>query len=634
MNRFEVFPRDDDFTRALADFDATLALSPAEKRTNWNYATLFRDAGQRAEDAGDEGLTVANDIFNSLCFGALSEGEAQPLGEEVAAIRRNFEASREPSEGLLPADGSAPSRWVHSVARLQTGHYDALGRLCLAIANPQLRARVADFLWITRQDYRAGNAAVAAYLEASRLERAKSWVDGVLFLQRALRIERELKSKNKVALQEAHSELQNNAGDPSFYSNHLMRSMRELRIGDALLCAPLAERAAQNAENAPDPEYRRAEAYWDLAIYWHGRNRNAAGKEVAQWALSNCYEKHAAFILARPGQNAPFSHAEHWIGYAVDTLRKIATDVALAKAEALHRQMIDYQRRARGEIQPSFHPVDFSQEMQEAQRRVQGLPFLEALGQFCLLHQPPSLHSLCRHSYAIARQAPFYSRAAKRQISFTGGTAAFEKRLADALQNKREKRRVRMIGQAHILQGLTARGSLLTGIRVLVSEHRMSEAAFLPLLEGCLFVPDGHEKFWARGLAAGARGEWMASSHLLVPQIEAGFRTLLLGFGATPPPEVVRSGREWGMQDFLFDSNCCKILTPVFGEALLYDARVLLCEKFGANLRPNLAHGLAPDGAFASQYTNYLIYLWWLALRLLIVVLSAQPALLSSQTDE
>ena len=632
MKAFDTLSTDADFARALADFDAAFVNLPLDKRNTWSLALLFRDAGEESEKARNVGLTIANDVFNSLCFGTLGEDGAQPLGEDVAAIAKNFQANKEPFDGLLSPDGSAPRRPVHPVARLRTEHYDALGRICNTINVPQLRARVADFLWITRRDFRAAQVAIDAYLQASRVERAKDWVGGLLFLKRALRIERELNLKNGAAFREVESELQNHKGDLTFYSSWLMKLMLELRVGNAPACATLAEAAAQAAET--EPEWHRAEAYWDLAIQWHRRAKNPLGENTAQWALAACYEKHAAFILARPGQNAPFSHAEHWIGCAVATLRKIGDPAAATKAQDLHQLLLDYQRRALREMQPMLHPVDLSPMVQDAQQKVQGLSLIEALARFALLHQPSSLRALCRSSHSIAKETPFLSRTAKRQISFSGGTAAFEKKMDDERKDKRERRRVRMIGHARLQQELAALGSLSAGLQVLISEHRLNEAAFLPLLEGCLFVPPGHERLFARALVMGAQDDWMASAHLLVPQIEAGFRALLLGFGATPPPEVQRGEREWGLQDFLFDARCWNILSSVFGEALLYDARVLLAEKFGANLRPHLTHGLVPDGAFGSQFTLFLIYLWWLALRLVFSVLHVQPALLSSSGAE
>ncbi len=68
------------------------------------------------------------------------------------------------------------------------------------------------------------------------------------------------------------------------------------------------------------------------------------------------------------------------------------------------------------------------------------------------------------------------------------------------------------------------------------------------------------------------------------------------------------------MQEFLFDLQAVKILTEYLGANVLWDLRVLLCEQFGANLRPLVAHGLLNDQDF--QLSNDFAYLWWLTLHI------------------
>jgi hypothetical protein len=54
----------------------------------------------------------------------------------------------------------------------------------------------------------------------------------------------------------------------------------------------------------------------------------------------------------------------------------------------------------------------------------------------------------------------------------------------------------------------------------------------------------------------------------------------------------------------------------IFGPDILFDLRGILIERFGCNLRNELAHGLMPEGAF---YTAEAPYLWWLVIHLCYV---------------
>jgi hypothetical protein len=50
-----------------------------------------------------------------------------------------------------------------------------------------------------------------------------------------------------------------------------------------------------------------------------------------------------------------------------------------------------------------------------------------------------------------------------------------------------------------------------------------------------------------------------------------------------------------------------------FGKSIAFNLRGILVEKFGSNLRNEMAHGLAHAGSF---YSPESVYLWWLALHL------------------
>ena len=54
-------------------------------------------------------------------------------------------------------------------------------------------------------------------------------------------------------------------------------------------------------------------------------------------------------------------------------------------------------------------------------------------------------------------------------------------------------------------------------------------------------------------------------------------------------------------------------LETIFGVDILFDLRGILIERFGHNLRNEVAHGLIPEGVFYREASEYL---WWLILRL------------------
>jgi len=164
--------------------------------------------------------------------------------------------------------------------------------------------------------------------------------------------------------------------------------------------------------------------------------------------------------------------------------------------------------------------------------------------------------------------------------------------------------------------------SRLTHVQALVEparqqinlEHNIRVDDLLPLIYNNPFVPAGREYIIARGLHAGMHGDFLTAIHFLIPQIEASIRYVLAQIG------VITSGfdddgiqDEYNLNRTLRESAYTDALTKVFGEDFLFDMRGLLIERFGANLRNDMAHGLIDHNAF---YSESGCYLWWLTLRL------------------
>ena len=70
---------------------------------------------------------------------------------------------------------------------------------------------------------------------------------------------------------------------------------------------------------------------------------------------------------------------------------------------------------------------------------------------------------------------------------------------------------------------------------------------------------------------------------------------------------------EFSLNTTLKEPRFSEPLSKVFGEDLIFDLRGLLIERFGANLRNDMAHGLIGTNFF---YSENGCYLWWLSLRI------------------
>jgi hypothetical protein len=123
------------------------------------------------------------------------------------------------------------------------------------------------------------------------------------------------------------------------------------------------------------------------------------------------------------------------------------------------------------------------------------------------------------------------------------------------------------------------------------------------------FVREGREGLYLRGIQAGFYGDWAVATHLLVPQIEDSVRRVLQLRGEVT--STLESGiqQERDINQLLWNEETVE----AFGPDILFDLRGILIERFGYNLRNDMAHGLMDEGGF---YDVSSIYLWWLSITL------------------
>lgn len=129
-------------------------------------------------------------------------------------------------------------------------------------------------------------------------------------------------------------------------------------------------------------------------------------------------------------------------------------------------------------------------------------------------------------------------------------------------------------------------------------------------------MPPDRRPIVTEGLLAGFEGNYVVSTHLLIPQIEHIVRHLLAGRGVR-----TNSYDDDGIQD-VHDLNTTlrnPVLSDILGEDLAFDLRGLLIERFGSNLRNEFAHGMR---GFEDFRTIECVYCWWLMLRLVCITSS------------
>lgn len=120
-----------------------------------------------------------------------------------------------------------------------------------------------------------------------------------------------------------------------------------------------------------------------------------------------------------------------------------------------------------------------------------------------------------------------------------------------------------------------------------------------------LFPKDRHDLLKS-GVDAHLRKDYFASIHILVPQIEHAFRSLLVATGQS----TYKPGRHGGLNlKVLNDLLRDPVTTLVFGEDCVRYFKVLLTDPRGWNLRNNVCHGLINTPSSNPVLSDRLIHL-------------------------
>jgi hypothetical protein len=146
------------------------------------------------------------------------------------------------------------------------------------------------------------------------------------------------------------------------------------------------------------------------------------------------------------------------------------------------------------------------------------------------------------------------------------------------------------------------------GRKWLNAKYSVTESDWIRIIIANPYIPDGHHEIIAKGLHQGFNGEWLESTHLLPPQIEASLK-YILELHLNTSQNIMLGGKQ---KDLSLKDLLLHIKMPLYiNEDFCFEASRLLTED-GLNLRNNEFHGKMN---FLSFYTYRSIYLWYLSIK-------------------
>lgn len=573
-----------------------LAKAP-DKECN-DYLRVFAEAARECEAANDErGQAVYSFLW-------LIASYIPSHGCEISPYRpmEEYGGKRSP----IPDD-------------LTDEQLDALEGIVGEIEDPEYRARVADLLWVCRKDYQASKLAVTSYVaSAGCLKSGPNWPAFIDRLTRAASIaarkgfeshQDEIVTFVEKAIEEFENDL-----ETGLCCAMLLRILLGFERGDVTRYIALSERLAR--EFPKRGEWHFAEHYWRIAERWHRISKN---EEALQQSMIEAAESTIARAEYELTKNPPKSGSSApWMGKGLQALRRAKADPERIKE--VHRRFLALQKQSLGELEtfafdPAEHP-GFSESLEKACKvvcqHVSGHDFESAILRLALMMEPTNVKKLAEDEAESSKGSVWLKLIGSERLDLDGKVVDSMPPLDLDNGSDSVAERKRLVELASMFVWPYAVSAAIEPARYTIAqEHpiRMGDLAFL--VEHNPFIRAGREGIYLRGIQAGFFGDWLVAMHLLIPQLEDSLRYILQQQGivtSTMNSDNIQEERD--INKLLDDEAVAKLLGP----NVVFDLRGILIERFGSNMRNELAHGLMPHSSFYGHAAP--VYLWWIIIRL------------------
>ncbi|WP_136474196.1 DUF4209 domain-containing protein [Pseudomonas sp. DG56-2] len=548
--------------------------------------------------ANDPSLIEADDctaVYSMLAH--VETGAAGQLLKLITSMMLKPSSPRTPFNPMIRF-GEGASFCIGNASRTQVF---CMSSITSNIVNSELRARLSDYVWCEKAGgIEQAHIAVASYIDSARnLDSKGEKFSAVTRLERALRLNYSLRrggAKNASLVNEFAIWLLEKK-DLVEYPVALIRLAAEFGIKDDNFLYETAFDLSN--ELVADKQFRRAvsllEASQACAVAMNDKQKEYKAIE----AIALCHEKEA--------EHHPSLLAAGCLKASIDALRNIPG--TREKQEDLYVKMRTHQRELKHQMKTvTFSSGDISDRVKAAEKMVQGLDFQDSIFRLALaVTNPIQINKLKKVVQENIENSIFADLGADH-IDSDGLTIARTPGLGEGEDNAALES---FLMQALRLEHRSmVHSSILPAMEEIANTFYFDKEAWMPLLENNPFVPRDHIDFFARGLTAGLQGDFLISSHLLIPQIENSLRYCLEQLDAEPTTLHGNGDQERDGIKFLLDHP--KIISA-FGPDILYTLRAVLIDRVYGGLRHSVSHG-----SISSYQMNddAAVVLWWITLRI------------------
>lgn len=562
-------------------------LETATKKDCKYYFHLFR-RDEEYEAAKKELISLFNDVCSFLLTSSSPNEPFKPLvmmGEKRSGI---------------PADLSVDQRIY-------------LASVLMQIKDSELKARVADVLWVLRhgkspQSY--AEIAVAAYITSADNLLQGTWSEAYKRLERAFRLSRQIGLDIK---QDISDEMNVKNAIARHIENHkitypyLVKNLIDLLFKSKITVTErhieILESIALQREASKN--FDAARNVWELLSKIYSKDGKSKDSLRCQINAAETYVKHCD--VAENDEKPSYIAISSWLQSSVEAYQNIPNQVK--RRNEIYARLVKSQEKIHNEMQTFSTEIDLTELVEHAKSVVSGQDKFLALYKLAFIYQPQKIQDIQTEVKEQMEESPFTSLVSGTIHDRTGKVIA----KTQGEESRLEDRMYRHVSQFVRLPYV--HGLIMPALQTIRFEHDISLNDWYEILVHHPFIPQERVEAYARGFFHGFHGDFLSACHVLIPQIENSFRHVLKKYEKETSKQL-RNGlqEESGLNETLY----CDEAKELFGEHLIFDLKCLLTERLGSNLRNRICHGLLDDDEL---FSHEVVYLYWLALHIIFIPL-------------
>jgi len=534
--------------------------------------------------------------------------EAEPDSKSAACFRLLVNATRLWLEAENPNEPFNPMR---AFERFSDADLTLLELFLPTVDEPELRARIADILWVGRKKFQAAIQGTAAYVEAAKIQRqtrpdySPEWGKRI---KRSIQIALQLNRKDLAQpgldyLDELLRESED--GDERFLPVHIIEMFELFNQDDPRRFIAICDKRSDRAEKAG--KWFEVEKYQECAARLYRRLGDDSGCQKALIAAAEAMvEQGEDFVRT---ERRSYLGATHHIARGIEALRQ--AQGPQLRIDELSARLRDYQGKSRSEFQTFEGPkIDISDIQQEYVAAIKGKSLFEAILFLGLGRDFPDPASVRKRVLDTADKYPLTGLVPQGLVDEMGRTVASAPGIQEVPDEEREKAIVAaMMRQAVSEYDIGYQIFVGPVLRKIQQEYPLDRRSLEFLWHHNPFVPSDREEMFARGFLAGFQSDWVTAGHYLIPQLENSIRVLLNQSGIrTSTMDANRVEGDSVLSSLLSRDD----VKAKLGEGTVFNLQALLVDKHGANLRNLHAHGLL---GVKGYLTPSMVWVWLVTLR-------------------